>query len=165
MQQLLNYQLTSKIKKSKKLGSIFQSFIVLWVKRTMSGSNSVQSRVIMLRFQWKSTATSEARALKFENNLRYDFELIATKICSQNGWKWKAMPKQPYRDLHWLGELRLSMYRFFSNYSLKIIIYCVSNHERLAHVASRRSVLNCRFSALNHRMSMTCSMCIKQKLC
>ena len=44
----------------------------------------------LLSFQRNSTATSFCGTQKLGNNLWYDPESIATKVCSQNSSKWKA---------------------------------------------------------------------------
>ena len=57
---------------------------------------------------------------KLRNDLWHDSELIAAKICSQISCKWNVM-FESYVELHWLDKPQ-------AFYSLKIIIYCVSNH-------------------------------------
>ena len=45
----------------------------------------------LLIFKLISAVISDGGAQKLENNVWHDFELIATKVCSQIGRKWNAM--------------------------------------------------------------------------
>ena len=47
----------------------------------------------LLRFELNSTATSDGGAQILGNDVWYDSESIATKVCSQIGRKWNAMLK------------------------------------------------------------------------
>ena len=93
-------------KQRPSLPSILRSFIGLWLKiwqrnkTACSEWNHVQSsrsksttcprQGSLLRFESNSTVTLDGGAQNLENNVRHDSELIATKVCSQIGRKWKA---------------------------------------------------------------------------
>ena len=97
------------------LHSIFWSFIGLWVKiwnwnkTACSKSNPVQSsrsksitcpkKGHLLRFKSNNSATSDDGAQKLENDVWYDSESIATKVCSPIGRKWNATCRRKGRPL------------------------------------------------------------------
>ena len=76
--------------------------------------------------------------------------------------------KKPCRNFHWLGEFRLLIF-FWSNLPLNIIIpihpirfHCVTDQPPTT--SYQRFVLNYKFPVLTSLRSMTCLMCIAQKM-
>ena len=98
-----------------------------------------------------STATSDGGAQKPGNYVRRDnhcdYDLIATKVCSQISSKWNAMKIMLWPAL--TGQATSFYFQFqdfFSNLPLQIFIYCVTDQSSIT--GSWRSVLHFKLSVL-----------------
>ena len=126
------------------------------VQSSRSVSTTCPRKKRLLRFELSSTATSDGGAQKLGNDVRRNFELIASKVCSQIGHKWNAMFENNVVTSVDRTSFDFQFEDFLSYLPLQTFIYCVTDQPSITR--SQRSVLNFKLSVHTFSRSISCSM-------
>ena len=129
------------------LRSIFLSFTGPWVKigkrnrvacsesnpaqssRPKSTTYSRQGRAH--RFQPNSAATPDIGAQKLRNDVWHDYDSITTKLCIQIDFNGNAMFERNVETCIDWTSFDFRFEDFLSNLLLKIIVYCIVQHDKM----------------------------------